>query len=349
MSSGAPRNDATARDVPKVAVVGCGYWGKNLVRNFHALGALAAVCDRDGAILADMADRHGARAMAFEAILADSAVDGIVIATPATAHEALVRAALETGKHVFVEKPMALDVGKAKQLCRLADEKSRVLMVGHLLRYHPAFLKLTEIVRNGALGKIQYIYSNRLNLGKVRREENILWSFAPHDISMILSLVGEEPVDVRAVGTSYRERGNADVTTTHLIFPGGVSAHVFVSWLHPFKEQKLVVVGEAGMAVFDDGEPWDRKVLLYPHTIDWIEGTPHPSRADSEPQPVDECEPLRLECEHFLDCMVRGNRPRTDGEEGVRVLRVLKAAQDALDQGHDPAPFNRLQGKDSKG
>ena len=215
MSSGGPRNDATARDVPKVAVVGCGHWGKNLVRNFHALGALVAVCDRDGAILTDMVDRYGARTMAFEAILADSTVDGIVIATPATAHEALARAALEAGKHVLVEKPMALDVGKAKRLCRLADKKSRVLMVGHLLRYHPVLLKLTEIVRNGTLGKLQYIYSNRLNLGKVRREENVLWSFAPHDVSMILSLVGEEPVDVRAVGTSYGKRGSADVTTTH--------------------------------------------------------------------------------------------------------------------------------------
>ncbi|MCZ6887431.1 MAG: Gfo/Idh/MocA family oxidoreductase, partial [Gammaproteobacteria bacterium] len=248
-----------------------------------------------------------------------------------------------------VEKPMALDVENAKQLCRLADNEGRVLMVGHLLQYHPAFLKLTEIVRTGTLGKLQYIYSNRLNLGKVRREENILWSFAPHDVSMILSLVGEEPIDVRAVGTSYRERGNADVTTTHLIFPGGVRAHVFVSWLHPFKEQKLVVIGEAGMAVFDDGEAWDRKVLLYPHTIDWIEGTPHPSRANPEPHAIDECEPLRLECEHFLDCLAKGIRPRTDGEEGVRVLRVLKAAQDALDREHDPAPFNRLQDQDMTG
>lgn len=342
-------NGTTARDVPRIAVVGCGYWGKNLVRNFHALGALAAVCDNDAAILADMAGRYGAPAMTYDAILADTALDGVVIAAPAASHEALVRAALEGGKHVFVEKPMALDVENAIQLCRLAENESLILMVGHLLQYHPAFLKLTEIVRGGTLGKLQYIYSNRLNLGKVRREENILWSFAPHDVSMILSLVGEEPIDVRAVGTSYRERGNADVTTTHLIFPGGVRAHIFVSWLHPFKEQKLVVIGESGMAVFDDGEDWDRKILLYPHKIDWVEGIPHPSRADPEPQALDESEPLRLECEHFLICMAKGIQPRTDGEEGVRVLRVLNAAQEALDQGDDPALFNRVQEKGGGG
>src|SRR5262249_43312470 len=157
--------------------------------------------------------------------------------------------------------------------------RDRRLMVGHLLQYHPAFIKLRELIRDGALGRLQYLYSNRLNLGKVRREEDILWSFAPHDLSMILSLVGEEPVDVTAQGAFYLHDAIADVTTTHMRFPAGEQAHVFVSWLHPFKEQKLVVIGDRAMAVFDDGQDWDAKLLLYPHRIEWRETLPVPMRA----------------------------------------------------------------------
>ena len=182
-------------------------------------------------------------------------------------------------------------------------------MVGHLLQYHPAFLKLKEMTAAGDLGRLQYIYSNRLNLGKIRREENALWSFAPHDISMILSLVGEEPSGVQAIGANYLHDTIADVTTTHLTFPGGVKAHIYVSWLHPFKEQKLVVVGDQGMAVFNDGEPWDRKLLLYPHKIDWTDGVPVPEKAEAEPVVLEEGEPLRAECQHFLDCITSGETP----------------------------------------
>src|SRR4029077_16960560 len=170
----------------------------------------------------------------------------------------------------------------------------------------------------------------RLNLGKVRREEDILWSFAPHDLSMILSLVGQEPSEVTAWGGSYLHKTIADVTTTHLVFPGGEQAHVFVSWLHPFKEQKLVVIGDRAMAVFDDGQEWGEKLLVYPHRIEWRESLPVPLRAEASAVPLEEGEPLRLECRHFLDCVATGARPRTDGQEGVRVLRILARASQAL-------------------
>jgi predicted dehydrogenase/serine acetyltransferase len=326
----------------RVAVLGCGYWGRHLVRNFHGLGALAAVCDPDAAIVSTMAEKHGVPARSTDAVLADPAIAGVVIAAPAELHAALVRRALEAGKHVFVEKPLALTLAEGEELVRLAEACGRVLMVGHLLQYHPAFERLKQFVREGRLGRLQYIYSNRLNLGKVRREENILWSFAPHDISMILALCGEPPTDVSAVGASYLHEVIADVTTTHLTFASGIRAHLFVSWLHPFKEQKLVVVGEDGMAVFDDGQPWERKLLVYPHRVQWIDGRPEPSKAEAEPVPVEPAEPLARECAHFLDCITTGCRPRTDGEEGLRVLAVLQAAQRSMDEKRPvPSPSTR--------
>jgi UDP-2-acetamido-3-amino-2,3-dideoxy-glucuronate N-acetyltransferase len=322
---------------PRIAAVGTGYWGKNLVRNFAELGALAGICDADAATAASLGRKYGAPVLEWEKVLRDPAIAGVAIAAPAALHGALTRAALEAGKHVFVEKPLALAVAEAEQLTELAERQDRRLMVGHLLQYHPAFIRLRELVRDGALGRLQYIYSNRLNLGKVRREEDILWSFAPHDISMILSLVGQEPVRVTAQGGYYLHNAIADVTTTSLAFAGGEQAHVFVSWLHPFKEQKLVVIGDQAMAVFDDGQPWQSKLLLYPHRIEWRESLPVPQRAEAQPVAVEEGEPLQLECRHFLDCIATGGRPRTDGSEGVRVLRVLAQASAALKQGPPPA------------
>ncbi len=221
----------------------------------------------------------------------------------------LPRRAIEAGKHVFVEKPLALTVPEAEALCALAERQGRRLMVGHLMQYHPGFSKLRALVREGALGRLHYLYSNRLNLGKVRREEDILWSFAPHDLSMILSLVEQEPAEVTAQGGYYLHKTIADVTTTTLAFPGGEQAHVFVSWLHPFKEQKLVVIGDRAMAVFDDGQPWERKLLVYPHRIEWRDAIPVPQRAEADPISLDEGEPLQLECRHFLDCIADGRRP----------------------------------------
>ncbi|MDQ2105337.1 Gfo/Idh/MocA family oxidoreductase, partial [Azospirillum isscasi] len=321
-----------------VAVIGCGAWGKNLVRNFHQLKALAAVHDANPAAAAQVGARYDVPARGLAEILDDPALPAVVIATPAETHYRLALAALTAGKHVFVEKPLALAVGEAEELVRLAEARGRVLMVGHLLQYHPAFLALKAFVDEGRLGRVEYLYSNRLNLGKVRREENALWSFAPHDISMILSLVGTGPERVQAVGAAYLHKVIADVTTTHLSFPGGEQAHIFVSWLHPVKEQKLVVVGDRGMAVFDDGLDWPEKLRLYPHRIDWISGVPTPAKAEALPVELEPAEPLLLECAHFLECLTLGRRPRTDGAEGLRVLRVLQEAQRTMDEERSRKP-----------
>ncbi len=309
---------------PKVAVVGTGYWGKNLVRNYHSLGTLALICDPDPAALGRMrgnypevkAETDYARVLEREDLAA------VVLATPAETHHALARQALLAGKHVYVEKPLALDDKEGEELVGLSERRGLVLMVGHLLQYHPVFVQLKELAGTGELGRINYIYSHRLNLGKIRREENILWSFAPHDVSMILALAGEEPDEVWATGGSYL-KFVADVTTTHLHFPSGLRAHIFVSWLHPFKEQKLVVVGDRKMAVFDDTRPWAEKLMLYSHKISQQGEELVPEKADAEPVAVPEAEPLRAECEHFLTCVVRSTKPITDGREGLRVLRVL--------------------------
>jgi UDP-2-acetamido-3-amino-2,3-dideoxy-glucuronate N-acetyltransferase len=322
----------------RVAVVGAGMWGGNLVRNYHALGALAAVCEgapeRLAAVRAQLPDVRCVGSI--DELLAEPAgFDGVVVATPAATHHDVARRALLAGKDVFVEKPLALELHHAQDLIDLAASRGRLLMVGHLLQYHPAFVKLEELVRGGALGRLQYIYSTRLSLGKIRREENALWSFAPHDISMILALAREMPDEVTATGGSYLHRTIADVTLTQLAFPSGIRSHVFVSWLHPFKEQKLVVVGDRAMAVFEDTQPWERKIALYHHAIKWEMGMPVPERHDAEHVPVDATEPLALECRHFLACMESRATPRTDGREGLRVLTVLDGAQRSLERRPD--------------
>ena len=319
--------------IPRIAVVGCGHWGKNLVRNFHDLGVLAAACDVDERIARDTAREYETRARSFADVLGDEAIDGVAIAAPAAQHFALASEALKATKHVFVEKPLALDIADAETLCRLARDCGRTLMVGHLLQYHSAFVRLKKTVQTGELGRLRYIYASRLNLGRIRREESILWSFAPHDISMILSLIGEDPESVSAVGAHYLSKSVADVTTTHLSFPRGENAHVFVSWLHPFKEQKLIVVGERAMAVFDDGEGWGEKLVVFPHVIDWRNGMPEPHKADGVAVPLTPAEPLAEECRQFIDCVRGGARPPTDGEEGLRVLRILHAAERSIETG----------------
>jgi len=317
--------------VAKIAVAGCGYWGANLVRNFAGLGALSAVVDARPDVAGEFAKRYQVAARTWQEVLADATIDGVAIAAPAEQHAALVTAALAAGKHVFVEKPLALRHAEGAALVAEADRRGLTLMVGHLLQYHPAFIRLRDLVRQGTLGRLRYVYSNRLNFGKVRREENILWSFAPHDISMILSLAGEAPVTVHTEGSFHLHPSIADTTLMHLRFASGVDAHVYVSWLHPFKEQKLVVIGDKAMAVFDDGQPWKDKLTLYPHSIDWINGQPEPRKAAGQPVELEESEPLRAECQHFLESITAGTRPRTDGREGLAVLAVLEAGQRSLE------------------
>ncbi|MCF8026696.1 MAG: Gfo/Idh/MocA family oxidoreductase, partial [Desulfobacteraceae bacterium] len=321
--------------LPQVAVVGSGYWGKNLVRNYHNLGALGLICDKNETVLENFQSQYPGvqTCLAYSDILSRNDIQGVAIATPAEAHYPLAREALLAGKHVYVEKPLVLEEAEGRELIDLAEQNNRVLMVGHLLQYHPVFIRLRELASSGELGRINYIYSNRLNLGKIRREENILWSFAPHDISMILSLAGEEPENIKATGGYYLHKKIADVTTTHMEFPSGLQAHIFVSWLHPFKEQKLVVVGDKKMAVFDDTQAWEDKLLLYPHEITWENNVPVPTRADAQQVEISKDEPLKAECMHFLHCMENGHTPITDGREGLRVLRVLNSAQECLDNG----------------
>src|SRR5215472_4063 len=319
------------RDQVGVAVVGCGYWGKNHVRNFHELKILRVICDVDREQLEQLQREYAGVEIcdSYDGLLLRKDVEGIVIAAPAAQHYSLAKQALEAGKDVLVEKPLALDVENAEELNQMARKLGRVLMVGHLLQYHPAMHKLKELIREGALGKVQYIHSSRLNFGKLRTEENILWSFAPHDISAILYLLDEDPVSVAAHGGNYLNRHIADVTLTSLTFASGVSAHIFVSWLHPFKEQKLVIVGDRRMVVFDDVQI-ERKLVSYPHQVEWIDRHPVARRSADEIIPLPSVEPLRLECQHFLECISTRRVPDTDGENGVRVLRILHASERSL-------------------
>jgi UDP-2-acetamido-3-amino-2,3-dideoxy-glucuronate N-acetyltransferase len=314
---------------PRIAVIGAGYWGKNLVRVFHELNALACVCDTSEQTLADVREKYNvATCTALETVLANPEMDAVVIAAPAAQHFQLARKCLLAGKDVYVEKPLALHASEGQQLVDLANKCGRILMVGHILEYHPAILELKRLICQGELGNIQYIYSSRLNLGKLRTEENILWSFAPHDISAILFLLGESPTRISTHGGNYLNH-NVDTTLTTCEFPSGVKAHIFVSWLHPFKEQKLAIVGGRKMAVFDDVEP-DRKLLLYSHRIDWVNRVPVALKDSGQVVPLPKSEPLRLECEHFLQCIRTRQQPRTSGESAVRVLQVLEGCERSL-------------------
>ena len=320
---------------PSLALIGAGYWGKNLARNFHALGALHTLCDAQAATLKTYDNGYDGvqKTTAVTQVLNDPDVTRVAIAAPAALHYQIAKAALLAGKDVYVEKPLCLDEAEAAELVQLAEQKSRILMVGHLLQYHPCILKLQSLLAQGELGQLHYLTSNRLNLGKIRQEENALWSFAPHDISVILSLAGHHlPEQIRCTGGNYLSRDVADTTLTALRFAGGVRAHIYVSWLNPFKEQKLTVVGSHGIAVFDDTRPWKEKLLLHRQYLTWKDGqTPTPSKAPAESVVVEESEPLRNECLHFLECCDNRRTPRTDGHEGLRVLRVLQMAQRSLE------------------
>jgi len=316
-----------------VACVGAGYWGKNLIRNFNDLGCLRAICDGNPDALADFAKQYpdATGYSDLKSLLLDSNIDAVCIATPAETHHALIVEALNAGKHVYVEKPLCLDEEDAQRCIALAKERDLILMVGHLLWYHPMVIEIKRMVDAGELGELRYIYSNRLNMGLLRSEENVLWSFAPHDISMILGLIGAEPDSLRAHCANHLNAEIADQAVGLMKFPGNVSAHVFVSWLNPFKEQKLVVVGEAGMLVFDDTLAWDNKLARYNHSVEWQQSRPVAIKAEPHYVSLPQSEPLKNECQHFIDCVTNGSTPRTDGQEGLNVLRVLNKLQQAMD------------------
>lgn len=309
----------------KVAVIGCGHWGKNHVRNFAELGALAAVVDPNTELAAKFAADYGVKALSFNDAVADPEIDAVVIAAPAELHCKLAVQAFEAGKHVFVEKPIALTLEDGRAMRDAASKAGKVLMIGHLLQYHPAFVALRELVKSGGLGTLRYAYSHRCSLGKFRVEENALWSFAPHDVSMLLALFGAAPVSVRGDGGAFITEGVEDECRLDMTFPGGGRGHVFATWLHPFKEHRLVVVGSDAMAVFEDSEVApEKKLRLYRHTVDTSGPVPVPSKADAEPIPYDtEAEPLKSECAHFLGACAGDHAALTDADEALDVLDVL--------------------------
>lgn len=326
---------------PNVALIGHGYWGKNIARNLYQMGALRGACDLDEKMLQKIRLLYPEIRLyrSVDEILADEGVEGVAISTQARVHARLALQAMEAGKDVFVEKPLALSYEEGQRVVKRAERDGRILMVGHLLEYHPAVLRLVELVRGGELGKLQYLYSNRLNLGKFRREENILWSFAPHDLSVILRLADESPIEVMATGGAYLQPNVADTTVTNLLFDNGLRAHVFVSWLHPYKEQRLVVVGSKKMAVFDDRAAPEEKLVVYDKGADWVGNLPVPRQGLGTPVAYDGAEPLRMELEHFAECMATREQPRTDGRSGLRVLQVLQAAQQSLQMGGSRVPL----------
>jgi len=328
----------------RIGVVGLGYWGPNLARNFDRLpdAELAWLCDAsDDARARWSREFPSARtASDFAEPLADDSLDAVAIATHVPSHAELAERALEAGKHCFVEKPLAQSVAEAERVVEAAEQAGRVLMVGHLLEYHPGVEKLKELVAAGELGDIRYIYGNRLNLGKLRADENALWSLGAHDVSVVLHLADEEPYECRAVGESYMRDGVEDVVFCYLRFPSGLAAHLHLSWLDPHKERRFTVVGSKRMATFDDMEI-ERKVTVYDKGFDqdyssygeYIarSGDIHSPRVSNE-------EPLRIECRHFVDRVRDGGEPRSGPESGLRVVRVLEALQQSLEESSRAAP-----------
>jgi len=334
-----------------IAVVGTGDWGANLVRNFANLAGarLVSVCDADPQRLAKTAAQYpGVRAVADVADVArDTEVQGVVVAASAVSHYPLAKALLEAGKDVYVEKPLTLEVPHAEELCRIAKQKGRVLMVGHLLLYHPGVQYLKKMVTEKQIGDLLYIYCQRVNLGKVRKDENALWSFAPHDLSVILHLMDQEPVDVAARGAAFLQPDVEDVVFVDLRFPGGQTAHVHVSWLDPHKLRKFTVVGTQKMMVFDDMEA-SEKIKVYDKGVDRAGqvvsyGDALTVRSGDILIPkISLQEPLKLECAHFVECVRDRKRPLTDGLGGLRVVKVLDAAQRSLRNGGTPVAIAPL-------
>lgn len=319
--------------MPGLGVVGAGHWGRNLVRNFRDLGVLRAVSDPDDGALAPIRAEGVATHLSFDALLEDPQIEAVAIASPAVTHADLAAQALAADKHVFVEKPLCLDPRDGPPLGLAASRKGLTLMVGHLLLYHPAYRSLKRLVDAGDLGDLRYIYSNRLSLGRIRREENALWSFAPHDVSMMLDLTGQMPHTAMTSGGTYLSPMVADTTLSSFSYSNDLRAHIFVSWLHPYKDHRVVVVGTEGMAAFNDTAAGPDKLLLYRHRVEWDGDLPSVDRADASAVPYDDDEPLRLECQHFLDCIANGATPRSNVEEAIRVLSVLDACQRSLTLG----------------
>ena len=318
---------------PIIGLIGLGNWGKNILRTLHELNALRLACDAGQGVV----EKHREKfpdvqfTTSADALINNPDVLAVAIATPAATHYDLARKSLLAGKDVFVEKPITLFSHHARELTKLAHDKNKILMVGHLLLYHPAIRKIKELVDNGTIGKLQYIYSNRLNLGAIRKEENILWSFAPHDISVLQYFIGSDPLEVNSTGSIFLQPGIHDVTLTTLRYPQNIHAHIHVSWLHPFKEHRLVVIGDKSMIVFEDSKA-DHKLILYPKGIDWVDGEPRKREGAFQSVDYGTNEPLKEEMLHFIDCIVNRKQPLSDGINGIKVLEILERAQSDLER-----------------
>ncbi|UUP16438.1 Gfo/Idh/MocA family protein [Nitratireductor thuwali] len=309
---------------PRIAVLGCGYWGSNHIRTLKSLGVLAAVSDANPARAEGFASEQDCRAIAPEDLFGDDGIDAVVMALPPQFHAEYAIKIVRAGKDVLVEKPIALTVPDAQRAVDAAHETGRVLMVGHVLRFHPAFEKLKSLIDDGELGTVRYIHSHRLGLGKFHTENDALWDLAPHDLSMILAITGSAPVEVRGEGAALLDH-LSDFAHLHMRFANGLRSHLFTSRLNPYRERRLTVVGTRAMAVFDDVEPWGRKLAVYRHAVwqdsgQWAFTTNEPSYVD-----VKEGMPLTRELEHFIDCIATRGQPRTSGEEAIDVLRILTA------------------------
>ncbi len=332
----------------RIGQIGVGYWGKNLLRNFWGVADCNVVCccDLNLSVLESVKENYpGVRTTQDpQSVIGDESVDAVVIATPSPTHYELARGALYAGKDVFVEKPFVLDVREGEELVGIAKQKGKVLMVGHLMEYHPSLLRLKEYVQNNELGDVHYIYSARVNLGRVRREENALWSFAPHDISMVTFLLEDEPILVSAVGQEYLQDGVEDVVFMTMHFKDRVMAHIHVSWLDPHRIRKLTIVGSKKMAVFDDTNA-SETIRIYDRGVD--QNLEYESYGEALSIRVGDIvipsvkvsEPLGEECRHFIDCVKERRTPRSDGIDGLRVVRILNAAQRSMSGKGVPVPL----------
>lgn len=321
----------------RVAVVGCGQWGQNLVRDFVNLQALVAVVDEIPSRAEETALRvrekgYAVKATDWASVVSDTSITAVALATPAPQHADMAIVALGAGKHVFIEKPLALTVADGEHIRSAALQAGRVAMVGHCFQYHPAFLLLKALVDEGKLGQILHIHSRRLGFGRIRHEEDVFWNLAPHDISMILALVGQEPKRVQARGERHLRSHIADVASADLTFDNGVHAQIQVSWIYPEKERKMILVGERAMAVFDDCAPWERKLRVFHHRVNWTNGIPEPAKGEVEVVALEAGDPLADECRHFLECIRTGKEPLTNIDEGLAVVRVLCAVEEAMRQ-----------------
>lgn len=309
---------------PRIAVLGCGYWGRNHVRTLAGLGVLAAVADRNADKAAALAEEFSVRRALPESLGRDPDIDGVVLALPPHHHAEHAVALMTAGKHVLIEKPIALNVEDGTRVVATAGQAGVVAMTGHVLRFHPAFEAMLQLIADGTLGEVRYIHSHRVGLGKFHAENDALWDIAPHDLSLIMAITGEAPARVRGEGSAVLDH-LSDFAHLHLEFASGVRGHVFAARLNPYRERRLTVIGSKAMAVFDDVAPWSKKLALYRHRI-WHTARGWQSEmVDPDYVPVAEELPLTRECRHFIDCIAEGRQPVTPVEDGLTVIRILSA------------------------